>query len=478
MKWQGVSYRSRPQKWTPPPFVYPCDAHEENALRRIKQEFSPLPLYSPSYEKDFVPSEPYLPMEKEAEAQQTTVSIDLPIPDGHIAFLENTVEQCTNPQTKHSAEGMRGARHWVQRVDTPDGMFQRLTDGYGVSLMFGERHYQYIRNSNNWRGIYGVQLDLDVWYQDPDALTLKLESDGRDADFINKRLAENENLPRPVYSQDELFDRYPLLARICTYLIPSASSLYEDRPFKARGVILYPEPITDQRIYRAFGDILCGELDCIPQNVTKNPVAVGFGNTHNAPQAYRNECIDTAWISDRLQECAVDVVAETRHRTREKQQKAKRKAHYASHSGNGTGNGENISAFIEQCDPVAEMLRDGLLTHGTGNEYHWHESMSGIARSCEIVDGSIHIFSGTMFDASPHNTVNKAVGAHRFYLYYLSGLDMTKDQEKERCREHLFSIGYGSDPAVYQRQKHVRRIPHLRRREGFYEKRAKRRRYR
>ena len=261
-------------------------------------------------------------------------------------------------------------------------------------------------------------------------------------------------------------------------MIPSASSLHEGRPFKARGVVLFPEPVTDMRVYQEFGDILCGEIDCIPQSVTKNPVAVGFGNTHNAPQAYRNERIDTAWISDRLQESAVDVISESRHREREKQQKAKRKAHYASHSGNGTGNGENISAFIEQCDPVAEMLRDGLLTHGTGNEYHWHESMSGIARSCEIVDGSIHIFSGTMFDASPHNTVNKAVGAHRFYLYYLSGLDMTKDQEKERCREHLFSIGYGSDPAVYQRQKHVRRIPHLRRREGFYEKRAKRRRYR
>ena len=203
-------------------------------------------------------------MEARAVEKKGQVQIDIPIPAGYIAFLENTAEQCTSPQTKHSREGMQGARHWVQRVDTPDGMFQRLTDGSGVSLMFGERYCQYIRNKNNWRGVYGVQLDLDVWYEDPDALTLKLESDGRDADFIKKRLAENEKLPPPVYSQDELFDRYPLIPRICTYMIPSASSLYQGRPFKARGVILYPEPITDQRIYRAFGDILCGELDCIP----------------------------------------------------------------------------------------------------------------------------------------------------------------------------------------------------------------------
>ena len=129
--------------------------------------------------------------------------------------------------------------------------------------------HQYIRNSNNWRGINGVQLDLDVWYQQPDALKKKLEDEDRDADVIAKRLDANEKLPRPVYSQSELFDRYPLLPRICSYLIPSASSLYDGRPFKARGIVLFSQPITDQRVYRAFGDILCGELDCIPVNVTK-----------------------------------------------------------------------------------------------------------------------------------------------------------------------------------------------------------------
>ena len=413
MKWQGASYKNRLQKWTPPPFVYPCDAHEENALRRLKQAFSPLPLYSD--------------LEKEAEAQQTTVSIEIPFPSGHIAFLENTAEQCTSPQTKHSQDGMQGARHWVQRVDTPDGMFQRLTDGYGISLMVGERHYQYIRNSHNWRGIVGCQLDLDVF-----------------------RDEKNPHAPEPVYSFDELFDRYPLIPRICAFVIPSASSLYEGRYFKARGIVLFPEPVTDMRVYRAFGDILCSELDCIPQNVTKNPVAVGFGNTHNASQAYRNEQIDTAWISDRLQESAVNVFAETRHRDREKQQRTELKAHYAANGNQGTGEGENISAFVDQCDPVSEMLRDGLLTRGQGNEYQWHTSEH--ARSCDILDGSIHIFSHSMFDASPHQNINEAVGAHRFYLYQLSGLDMTKEADKPRIRQLLFERGYGSDPKAFAKQ--------------------------
>ena len=182
-KWTDAKYTSPFHQWTPPPLIYPVSDTERETLHALKNVFDPLYIYPD--------------MEARAVEKKGQVQIDVPIPAGYIAFLENTAEQCTSPQTKHSREGMQGARHWVQRVDTPDGMFQRLTDGSGVSLMFGERYCQYIRNKNNWRGVYGVQLDLDVWYEDPDALTLKLESDGRDADFIKKRLAENEKLPPP-----------------------------------------------------------------------------------------------------------------------------------------------------------------------------------------------------------------------------------------------------------------------------------------
>ena len=182
MKWKTARYNAPFHQWTPPELVYPCESSEKDALHALKNAFQPLPLYKE--------------MEAAAIEQNTLVSIEVPLPDGQIAFLENTAEKCTSPQKKHSQEGMRGARHWVQRVDTPDAMFQRLTDGYGVSLMFGERCHQYIRNSNNWRGINGVQLDLDVWYQQPDALKKKLEDEDRDADVIAKRLDANEKLPR------------------------------------------------------------------------------------------------------------------------------------------------------------------------------------------------------------------------------------------------------------------------------------------
>ena len=444
MKWTADDYKinNKPRlliDWKPPGLIYPCDATEQSALKHLRDAFTPLPPYrQKSYRSTG--------MEFAAIENGTLVDINTPLPDGYIAFLENTAEKCTSPQTKHSQDGMQGARHWVQRVDTPDNMFQRLTDGYGISLMFGERCHQYIRNSNNWRGISGVQLDLDVWYQQPDALKKKLEAEDRDADFIAERLDANEKLPLPVYSQSELFERYPLIPRICAFIFPTASSLYKGKPFQTRGAVLFPEPVTDMRILRAFGDILCAELDCIPANVTKNPVAVGFGNTHNAAESYRNDQIDTAWISDRLQECAVTVINESQHRVRVKQQKAQRKAHYASQSGNGIRNGENISAFIEQCDPVAEMVKDGLLTPGSGNDYQWHESQN--PRSCDILDGVIHIFSHTMSVASPAAAL-EPVGSHRFYLYRLCGLDMTQYTDKPRIREFLFGHGYGDDPKAY-----------------------------
>lgn len=415
MKWKASDYKSPFQNWSPPKLVYPCSPEtEKEALQALKQAFEPLT--------------PYKQMEHLAIEQNAVVSIEVPLPDRYIAFLENTAEKCTSPQTKHSQEGMQGARHWVQRVDTPDNAFRRLTDGYGISLMFGERCHQYIRNSNNWRGISGVMLDIDVF-----------------------RDEKNPDAPEPVFSMQELFDRYPLLPRICSLILPSASSLYEGRPFKARGVVLFPDPVTDQRVYRAFGDLLLSELDCIPANVTKNPVAVGFGNTHNAPDAFRSDAADTVWIAHALEQAEQTVESTTKQRNREQKHKVKRAEHYRV---NGTGDGENISDFIAKCDPVSEMVRAGLLSPGRGNhEYRWHESEHD--RSCDILNGVIHIFSHSMSAASPAAEL-EPVNAHRFYLYQLSGLDMTIDADKPRIREFLFQRGYGSDPKEFDRQRRNR----------------------
>ena len=429
MKWSADDYKTQGEyrklaHWKAPELVYPSSEIEKTTLHALRDIFSPLPPYRRKSDRK-------VGMEWQAMENDALVSVPVPIPIGSIVFLENTAEKCISPQTKHSGEGMQSAKHWVQRVDTPMNVYRRLTDGYGISLMFGERFHQFIRNSNNWRGVSGMMLDIDVFKDD-----------------------EHPGAPAPVHSLDELFSRYPLLSKICSFIMPSASSLYDGRPFKARGIILFDSPITDQRVYRAFGDTILAEIDCIPANVTKNSLAVGFGNTHNAHLAWYNSSIDTEWITDTLRDAEQTALTESikakakKIESQAKQQTFKERKRQASLNGEAHS-GENISTFIDECDPVSEMLREGLLTCTGGTQYRWYESSHD--RSCDILDGTIHIFSNTMGQASPA-AENEPVGTHRFYLYYLCGLDMTKESDRPKIREFLFEKGYGDDPAAFAAQ--------------------------
>ena len=440
-KWTAKDYDDRKLlNWSPPRFRYPCAASEKDVLQDILHTVKPLPVYAA--------------MEQQAIENNTVVSPDIPIPDGYYAFLENTAEQCTSPTTKHSKDGMSSARHWVQRLGTADEVFHRLTDGYGISLMFGERFHQFIRNSNNWRGVSGMMLDLDVWYQDPDTIREKTEAEGK-LHLLKDRLELNETYPKPVWSMSELLERYPILPQICRFIFPTASSLYEGRAFKARGIVLFPEHLTDQRIYRAFGDTLLGMIDCLPANVTKNPLAVGFGNTHNAQLAFHNTAPDTQWIADKLSAAKAHILSESLARKREAEAQAERKAHWEQQNPHihlntqvGDSTGENIRAFIEKCDAIAEMVKLGWLTQGKGNEYRWHEASSD--RSCEVLgDGVLHIYSHTMTARSPAEAT-EPVNIHRFYLYNLTGLDLSNKKDQREVRKYLYEKGYGKNPLEYQ----------------------------
>lgn len=424
--------------WKPPKtLIYPCGDTEKAILHALKDAFAPLP--------------PYKQMEAEAEADNTLVTVDIQGPSGFYAFLENTAEHCTSPQTKHSREGMQSARHWLQRLDTAWGIFQRLTDGYGISLMFGERFHQFIRNSNNWRGASGVQLDIDAFKESPDTIREKASKQCVSQETLLQRLADNESRPDPVFSMSELLERYPILEQICSYILPSASSLYQGRPFKARGLVFFPYPITDMRVYRAVGDALCNQIDCIPKNVTKNPVAVGFGNTHNADKMWCSDTPDIDQIAAHIKQSKEFVLQKTKSERIQQKQRAERRERYEIQSANGnrTRGKENISDFMDRCNPVSEMIKQGLLTETGNNQYKWHESEND--RSCDIVDTVIWIFSASMAAASPTNDAIP-VNAHRFYLYQSTGLDVTRDADKDAIRTYLFSLGYGDDPEQYKQQ--------------------------
>ena len=338
-KWTAKDYENRPLlNWKPPRLnLFPTTDTEKHTLRSLKDTFAPLLPY-----KD---NSTATGMESQAIDAVALVEIPTPIQPGYIAFLENTAERCTSPSTKHSQAGMNRAKEWVQRIDTPERMFERLTRGYGLSMMFGERFHQFIRNSHNWRGASGIMLDIDLFLDD-----------------------DHPTAPEPVYSMDALFDRYPFIPRLCRYVIPSASSLHEGRPFKGRGIVLFPEPITDQRIYRAVGDSLLAEIDCMLAGVTHNPCAVGFGNTHNAKQAYDNPTPDDAWIQQVIERAKATVLQDAHEQRTNQERQQSRDLHPSVHNGNGTGKrngaggieGENISEFIWNCEAVSEMVkRDG-----------------------------------------------------------------------------------------------------------------------
>lgn len=421
MKWTADDYGNRQLiDWKPPRLVYRTHETETAALHSLKNTFAPLPRYNQ--------------LEAEATAENRIVSVPTEITNPYYAFLENTTEKCTSPEKKHSKSGMEGARHWVQRIGTAYDIFSRLTDGYGISLMYGERFHQFIRNSQNWYGVSGILLDLDEFRED-----------------------KHPERPEPVYSLDELFDQYPLLKRICVFIIPSASSLWQGRPFKARGIILLPEPITDMRVYRAIGDTLVSEIDCIPSGVTKNPLSVGFGNTHNAYLAWYNNEIDIEWIQNAIIEDENKVLNEAAEREQKRKSVKARSEAYAKSRPKATGtsgdtsDGENISTFIKTHDAHGEMVSSGLLTPVSGhpNRYKWHESESD--SSCEYIlsERKYRIYSASMQAASPGTAGADTVNEHRLYVWIHAGLDMTVARDRPKIREFLFGLGFGNDPKAF-----------------------------
>ena len=334
--------------------TYNANETEIEALREIKRAFAPHP--------------PYSDLETAAIDSEPLVEIDVPVPAGHIAFLENTAEQCTSPDTKHSQDGMQRAHHWLQRVGKPPAMFQRLTDGYGISLMCGERYHQFIRNKHNWRAAFGTMLDIDVFREPTDWIREQAIADDK-LHLLEKRLETNATRPEPCYSQHELFERYPLLPKICRFLLPSASSLYRGRPFKARGIVLFPAPITDWRVFQAFGKILCQALPCIPNNVTTNALAVGFGNTHNAPQAYHNPDSDVNWIHNAIKTAKQHERESAKHQREQREQREQKKEQrkvsaIRNANGNRNGNtGDPLRVWMDAVDAVDEMVKRMGIVH-------------------------------------------------------------------------------------------------------------------
>ena len=109
---------------------------------------------------------------------------------------------------------------------------------------------------------------------------------------------------------------------------------------------------------------------------------------------------------------------------------------------------ENKDPIREFCDVDAARLLGELrlANHLSGKSWHWYDSSPG--RSFELENGIIKPFSNTMQSNSPETDGTKIVNAHRFILYYLHKLDMTKNTDQRELRCILADAGYGTHRTI------------------------------
>ena len=128
---------------------------------------------------------------------------------------------------------------------------------------------------------------------------------------------------------------------------------------------------------------------------------------------------------------------------------------------------ENKDPIREYCEvnPETLLLDNGLATRLSGNVWNWHESSQG--RSFELVESqhvgwALKIFSSTMQSSHPDADSTKPVNVHRFILYHLHRLDITKDSDKHALRCFLADAGYGTHPDDYKKSKRVEKVTGVR----------------
>ena len=421
--------------WRQPHVAIPITPDEVDALEYSVAVLQGLPTY-----RD---------LESKAVESDSIVSLsasDLGIPDGKVAFLENNMRPIRSPEDKPTGNNdpVYSRRNWRLRIGTEAEFYQRLTAGYAVSLGMCDRYGEVIRKGELWYAAFGMMLDLDEY-----------------------RCNEKPDRPEPVWSLAELLEKYPILTSWCRFIIPSSRSLFESRPFKARAYLPFPRPITDKRVFHEIGNIICEHLPMLPQNVTKNPIAVAFGAAHQA---------DSAWYGDGYFPLDLIEAAEARVKAESVKRKESQLVRVEDQSGVlqrsdssesyalNPGHPHPTSNFFANVDVAEYMLKKGWIRSVSGNVYHWlggevnrsfernskvveetiHMPAGSMERSCEIEGTLLKIYSNTMKQFSFNTDPNKAENGHFFILGVLFGLDVGKPENKPIIAAALAKEGYGA----------------------------------
>lgn len=275
----------------------------------------------------------------------------------------------------------------------------------------------------------------------------------------------------PPANIEELIYRYPDIVYDFYWVGESISSRSSLKPeLRLRLMAVLPIPIYKDGsfLWEVAIDYFVAKYPFIARGPGIDKVRLSFGNA-------RPECENrvlggiisletfTEWkeIAAEKQAKAEALTVEQERKTaerkasREKEDTLKVELKKRGHS-LSTDNRDPIYEFCE-IDPARLLVELGLATHLSGREWNWHESSPG--RSFELTnEGVLKIYSNTMQSAAPESDPIKPVEAHRYILYYLYKLDISKKTDQHQLRCLLADNGYGTHPDDYRKSKQTLKI--------------------
>ena len=123
-------------------------------------------------------------------------------------------------------------------------------------------------------------------------------------------------------------------------------------------------------------------------------------------------------------------------------------------------NSEPVRVFRSTEDPIGYMERHGLISHISGDDYHWFESSPGT--SIVFVETTMKVYSSSPKAYFPPNHGDDdPIDGHRFIISYEYGLDVKDYTQRDEINKCLAADGYGTytpREVVQDRNSEINRI--------------------
>ena len=367
---------------------------------------------------------------------------------------KRTLKEKPKPAFGEWVDGLAGkyngrkSRNWYQEQLTLTEIINELNSGFAIAPgLFNPRENESKRSAEHILHRLIILLDGDDWTPEH---------------------------PAPA-SLDELIKRYPDISNDFYWVGESINSRTHLKPeLRTRLMLVLPEPIHkgETDLWQTVIDAVVSKYPFIARGVGIDKVRLSFGNARPESEnrilggVVSHETF-TLWkqIASESQAKAEQLRVETEKQTAENAaRRAEKSAITTELKRRGHTIAENKDPIREFCEVNAEtvLLDNGLATRLSGNVWNWYESSQG--RSFELLDGVMHVFSGTMQLSHPETDSTKPVNAHRFILYHLHKLDI-KDgtkADKHALRCILADAGYGTHPDEYKKAKRVEKVAGVR----------------